>query len=95
MNNLSKKIFFLILISVLLSYIPPTITGFVYDTNGQPINNVLITSEVDQIYSDKNGAFILLYENKNSTIYKWINRELNVGLNKKDFEKSSLLKLAD
>ena len=68
MNNLSKKIFFLILISVSLSYIPPTITGFVYDTNGQPINNVLITSEVDQIYYDKNGAFILLYENKNSTI---------------------------
>ena len=36
-----------------------------------------------------------IYQNKNKTIYKWINRELNVGINKKDFEKSSLLRLAD
>jgi len=38
---------------------------------------------------------VVNHQNNNSTIYKWINRELNVGLNKKDFEKSSLLKLAD
>ena len=29
------------------------------------------------------------------TIYKWENRQLNIGLNKKDFEKSSLMRLAD
>ena len=38
---------------------------------------------------------VVNHQNNNSTIYKWINRELNVGLNKKDFEKSSLLKLSD
>jgi hypothetical protein len=34
-------------------------------------------------------------QNKNITILKWLNRELDVGINKKDFEKSSILRLAD
>ena len=34
-------------------------------------------------------------QNKNITIFKWLNRELDVGINKKDFEKSSILRLAD
>ena len=68
MNNLIKKIFFLIFISTLFSYIPPTITGFIYDDNGDPINNVLISSELDQTYSDENGEFILLYKNKDTNI---------------------------
>ena len=35
------------------------------------------------------------HQNKNATIFQWQNRELNVGLDKKDFEKSSLMRLAD
>ena len=68
MNNLIKKIFFLIFISTLFSYIPPTVTGFVHDNNGEAINNVSISSELDQTYSDENGEFILLYKNKDTNI---------------------------
>ena len=34
-------------------------------------------------------------QNKNLTIFKWLNRELDTGIDKKDFEKSSLMRLAD
>ena len=38
---------------------------------------------------------VVNHQNKNSTIFKWLNREFNKGLDKRDFEKSNLLKLAD
>ena len=38
---------------------------------------------------------VVNHQNKNSTIFKWLNREFNIGLDERDFEKSSLLKLAD
>jgi hypothetical protein len=34
-------------------------------------------------------------QNKNKTIFKWVNRELDIGINKKDFDKSSLMRLVD
>jgi outer membrane lipoprotein-sorting protein len=38
---------------------------------------------------------VVNHQNKNSTIFKWLNREFDIGLDERDFEKSSLLKLAD
>ena len=62
MSFLSKNIYFFILISLSFSYIPTTITGFVYDVNQKPIDNVLILSEIDQTYSKSDGSFTLLYK---------------------------------
>jgi len=38
---------------------------------------------------------VVNHQNDNITIYKWKNRLLNIGLNEKDFEKSSLNRLTD
>ena len=35
------------------------------------------------------------HQNKHSTVFQLQNRKLNVGLDKQDFEKSSLMRLAD
>ena len=68
-----------------------------YDRKGELLKTIYF--EDYNLYLDKiwnaDTFKVVNHQNKNSTIYKWINRELNVGLNKKDFEKSSLLKLAD
>tara|TARA_B100001029_G_scaffold174786_1_gene175317 strand:- start:119 stop:919 length:801 start_codon:yes stop_codon:yes gene_type:complete len=68
-----------------------------YDRKGELLKTIYF--EDYNLYLDKiwnaDTFKVVNHQNNNSTIYKWINRELNVGLNKKDFEKSSLLKLAD
>ncbi len=68
-----------------------------YDRKGELLKTIYF--EDYKLYLDKiwnaDTFKVVNHQNNNSTIYKWINRELNVGLNKKDFEKSSLLKLAD
>ena len=68
-----------------------------YDRKGELLKTIYF--EDYKLYLDKiwnaDTFKVVNHQNNNSTIYKWINRELNVGLNKKDFEKSSLLKLSD
>ena len=53
----------------------------------------------DKLYNDKiwnaDTFRVVNHQNKNTTILKWENRKLDVGLNKKDFEKSSLQKLSN
>ena len=66
MNSLLQKIFFLTLINLSFSYIPTTITGYVYDINNNPIDNVLIISEIDQTYSKDDGSFTMLYKSNES-----------------------------
>ena len=50
-----------LIISIIFSYEPTTITGSVVDKNNNPIEHVSISSESDHFYTDKNGNFILLY----------------------------------
>ena len=68
-----------------------------FDRKGELLKTLYF--EDYQLYNDKiwnaDTFRVVNHQNKNKTIYKWINRELNVGINKKDFEKSSLLRLAD
>ena len=68
-----------------------------FDRKGELLKTLYF--EDYQLYNDKiwnaDTFRVVNHQNKNKTIYKWINRELNVGINKKDYEKSSLLRLAD
>jgi hypothetical protein len=68
-----------------------------FDRKGELLKTLYF--EDYQLYNDEiwnaDTFRVVNHQNKNKTIYKWINRELNVGINKKDFEKSSLLRLAD
>ena len=74
----------------------PRMTEY-FDRKGELLKTLYF--EDYQLYNDKiwnaDTFKVVNHQNKNKTIYKWINRELNVGINKKDFEKSSLLRLAD
>ena len=50
--------------SFIFSYVPPTISGTVYDIYDNPIEQVNITTDIDQIYTDKNGNFTISYDDK-------------------------------
>ena len=60
-----NKYFHLILFtfSFLLSYVPPTISGTISDIYDNPIEQVNVTTDIDQIYTDKNGNFTISYDN--------------------------------
>ena len=60
-----SKYFYLILFtfSFLLSYVPPTISGTILDIYDNPIEQVNVTTDIDQIYTDKNGNFTISYDN--------------------------------
>ena len=68
-----------------------------YDRKGELLKTLYLEDYV--LYKDKiwmaNTMKMENIQNKNITIFKWLNRELDVGINKKDFEKSSILRLAD
>ena len=68
-----------------------------YDRKDELLKTIFF--EDYKLYLDKiwfaNTFRVVNHQNKNSTLFKWLNREFNVGLKKGDFEKSSLLKLAD
>ena len=68
-----------------------------YDRKGELLKTLYLEDYV--LYKDKiwmaNTMKVENIQNKNITIFKWLNRELDVGINKKDFEKSSILRLAD
>ena len=60
-----SKYFHLILFtfSFLLSYVPPTISGTILDIYDNPIEQVSVTTDIDQNYTDKNGNFTISYDN--------------------------------
>ena len=68
-----------------------------YDRKGDLLKTIYF--EDHKLYNDTiwfaDTFRVVNHQNDNSTIYKWKNRQLNIGLNKKDFEKSSLMRLAD
>ena len=68
-----------------------------YDRKGQLLKTIFF--EDYKLYNDKiwnaDTFRVVNHQNKNTTILKWKNRKLDVGLNKKDFEKSSLQKLSN
>ena len=68
-----------------------------YDRKGELLK--IIYLEDYELYKDKiwmaNTMRVENVQNKNMTIFKWLNRELDTGIDKKDFEKSSLMRLAD
>ena len=68
-----------------------------YDRKGELLKTVFF--EDYNLYGDKiwmaDSMKVENHQNKNATIFQWQNRKLNVGLDKKDFEKSSLMRLAD
>ena len=68
-----------------------------YDRKGELLKTVFF--EDYNLYEDKiwmaDSMKVENHQNKNATIFQWLNRKLNVGLDKKDFEKSSLMRLAD
>ncbi len=68
-----------------------------YDRKGQLLKTIFF--EDYKLYNNKiwnaDTFRVVNHQNKNTTILKWKNRKLNVGLNKKDFEKSSLQKLSN
>ena len=68
-----------------------------YDRKGDLLKTIYF--EDHKLYNDAiwfaDTFRVVNHQNDNSTIYKWENRQLNIGLNKKDFEKSSLMRLAD
>ena len=68
-----------------------------YDRKGELLKTVFF--EDYNLYGDKiwmaDSMKVENHQNKNATIFLWQNRKLNVGLDKKDFEKSSLMRLAD
>ena len=68
-----------------------------YDRKGDLLKTIYF--EDHKLYNDAiwfaDTFHVVNHQNDNSTIYKWKNRQLNIGLNKKDFEKSSLMRLAD
>ena len=68
-----------------------------YDRKGQLLKTIFF--EDYKLYNEKiwnaDTFKVVNHQNKNTTILKWTNRKLNVGLNEKDFEKSSLQKLSN
>ena len=68
-----------------------------YDRKDQLLKTIYF--EDYQLYNDKiwnaDTFRVENHQTKNVTVYKWINRKLNVGINPKDFEKSNLLRLVD
>ena len=60
MKNL-YNLSYLLIVSIIFTYEPTTITGTVLDENNNPIEYVSVSSKTDQCYTDKNGNFILLY----------------------------------
>ena len=92
MNSLIKKISFFILTSLLFPYIPTNITGFIYDADNKPINNVLILSEIDQTYSKEDGSFILLYQDNETISFIRIGyQELTVKVDYFNFKNTIIL----
>ena len=65
-----SKYFYLILFtfSFLLSYVPPTISGTILDIYDNPIEQVSVTTDIDQNYTDKNGNFTISYDNNAKVI---------------------------
>ncbi len=68
-----------------------------YDRKGELLK--ILYLEDYELYKDKiwmaNTMRVENVQNKNMTIFKWLNRKLDTGIDKKDFEKSSLMRLAD
>ena len=78
-----KKTYYVLILlttSLLISYIPQTITGKVLDINDQPINNVFVYSEIGSTKTDEFGNFVLQYKFKEDrvTIEK-------IGFQKKEY----------
>ena len=68
-----------------------------FDRKGQLLKTIYF--EDYQFYNNKiwnaDTFKVENHQTKNVTLYKWINRELDVEINPKDFEKSNLLRLTD
>ena len=68
-----------------------------FDRKGELLKTLYLEDYV--LYKDEiwmaNTMRVENVQNKNKTIFKWVNRELDIGINKKDFDKSSLMRLVD
>ena len=68
-----------------------------FDRKGELLKTLYF--EDYQLYNNKiwnaDTYKVINHQNNNTTVYKWKDRKLDVGLNKKDFEKSSLMRMVD